>query len=108
VVNEAFADGGPSAPAQLEWTQLLGNNTGWIEDAFRTARAADPNAKLCYNDYNIDNCHRAKTRACSTWCATSRPAACRSTASACSRTSPAVVVPVELPDEPAALRRARR
>ena len=63
VVNEAFADGGAVGTLRSsKWTQLLGNNTGWIEDAFRTARAADPNAKLCYNDYNIDNATAAKTQ----------------------------------------------
>jgi len=62
VVNEAFADGGAiGALRSSKWTQLLGNNTSWIEDAFRTARAADPNAKLCYNDYNIDNATANKT-----------------------------------------------
>jgi endo-1,4-beta-xylanase len=62
VVNEAFADGGSiGALRSSKWTQLLGNNTSWIEDAFRTARAADPNAKLCYNDYNIDNATANKT-----------------------------------------------
>ena len=63
VVNEAFADSGAVGTLRSsKWTQLLGNNTGWIEDAFRTARAADPNAKLCYNDYNIDNATAAKTQ----------------------------------------------
>ncbi|MBO3751255.1 endo-1,4-beta-xylanase [Streptosporangiaceae bacterium NEAU-GS5] len=61
VVNEAFADGGSvgtlrSSPFQ----QKLGN--GFIEEAFRTARNVDPNAKLCYNDYNIDNATAAKTQ----------------------------------------------
>jgi endo-1,4-beta-xylanase len=61
VVNEAFADGSSGLRSSI-WTQLLGNNTGWIEDAFRTARAADPAAKLCYNDYNTDSWNAAKTQ----------------------------------------------
>src|SRR4029079_14949116 len=61
VVNEAFADGSSNLRSSI-WTQRLGNNTGWIEDAFRTARAADPAAKLCYNDYNLDNWSDAKTQ----------------------------------------------
>ena len=61
VVNEAFADGSSSLRSSI-WTQRLGNNTSWIEDAFRTARAADPAAKLCYNDYNTDNWTDAKTQ----------------------------------------------
>ena len=39
---------------------VLGN--GFIEEAFRTARTADPSAKLCYNDYNIENWTDAKTQ----------------------------------------------
>ncbi|MFI6513669.1 endo-1,4-beta-xylanase [Streptosporangium sp. NPDC050855] len=58
VVNEAFADsGGGRRDSNLQRT---GND--WIEVAFRTARAADPAAKLCYNDYNIDNWTWAKTQ----------------------------------------------
>src|SRR5262245_37896870 len=63
VVNEAFADGSGGGLRSSIWTQRLGNNTSWIEDAFRTARAADGAAKLCYNDYNIDDANAAKTRA---------------------------------------------
>ncbi|MFC7383652.1 lectin [Sphaerisporangium rhizosphaerae] len=61
VVNEAFADGGSvGALRSSVWTQKLGN--GFIEEAFRAARAADPSAKLCYNDYNIDDANANKTR----------------------------------------------
>ena len=60
VVNEAFADGGRGARRDSN-LQRTGND--WIEAAFRTARAADPAAKLCYNDYNIDDWTHAKTQA---------------------------------------------
>jgi endo-1,4-beta-xylanase len=59
VVNEAFADGGGGGRRDSN-LQRTGND--WIEDAFRTARAADPAAKLCYNDYNIDLWSQAKTQ----------------------------------------------
>ncbi|MEV0155548.1 endo-1,4-beta-xylanase [Micromonospora sp. NPDC050686] len=58
VVNEAYADsGGGRRDSNLQRT---GND--WIEAAFRAARAADPGAKLCYNDYNTDNWTWAKTQ----------------------------------------------
>jgi endo-1,4-beta-xylanase len=60
VVNEAFADGGSGARRDSN-LQRTGND--WIEAAFRAARAADPGAKLCYNDYNTDNWNDAKTQA---------------------------------------------
>ncbi|MEN3541365.1 endo-1,4-beta-xylanase, partial [Microbispora sp. ZYX-F-249] len=61
VVNEAFADGGAVGSLRSSvFTQKLGN--GFIEEAFRAARAADPNVKLCYNDYNIDDANANKTR----------------------------------------------
>ncbi|MFE9899278.1 endo-1,4-beta-xylanase [Streptomyces achromogenes] len=52
VVNEAFQDGISGARRSSPFQDKLGN--GFIEEAFRTARAADPDAKLCYNDYNTD------------------------------------------------------
>ncbi|GGZ91684.1 endo-1,4-beta-xylanase [Streptomyces echinoruber] len=52
VVNEAFQDGGSGARRSSPFQDKLGN--GFIEEAFRTARSVDPNAKLCYNDYNTD------------------------------------------------------
>ncbi|MER6961454.1 non-reducing end alpha-L-arabinofuranosidase family hydrolase [Streptomyces sp. NPDC000618] len=60
VVNEAFADGGSGAHRPSVFQNLLGD--GFIEQAFRTARAADPAAKLCYNDYSIENWSDAKTQ----------------------------------------------
>nr|AAZ76373.1 beta 1,4-xylanase [Cellulomonas fimi ATCC 484] len=59
VVNEAFADDGRGSRRDSN-LQRTGND--WIEAAFRAARAADPNAKLCYNDYNTDNWSHAKTQ----------------------------------------------
>src|SRR5512138_619825 len=56
VVNEAFNEDGSRRNSNLQQT---GND--WIEVAFRTARTADGAAKLCYNDYNIENATAAKT-----------------------------------------------
>ena len=61
VVNEAFADGSGGQHRPSVFQNLLGD--GFIEEAFRTARTADPAAKLCYNDYNIENWTDAKTQA---------------------------------------------
>ncbi|MEV4620662.1 endo-1,4-beta-xylanase [Asanoa sp. NPDC049573] len=58
VVNEAFADGGSGGRRDSN-LQRTGND--WIEVAFRLARAADPNAKLCYNDYNTDGINAKST-----------------------------------------------
>ncbi|WP_235039425.1 endo-1,4-beta-xylanase [Kibdelosporangium aridum] len=58
VVNEAFADGGSGARRDSN-LQRTGND--WIEVAFRAARAADPGAKLCYNDYNTDGINAKST-----------------------------------------------
>ncbi|MET8894078.1 endo-1,4-beta-xylanase [Streptomyces albogriseolus] len=60
VVNEAFADGSSGARRD---SNLERTGSDWIEVAFRTARAADPSAKLCYNDYNVENWTWAKTQA---------------------------------------------
>ena len=60
VVNEAFADGGSGQMRGSVFRDVLG--TGFVEQAFRTARSADPAAKLCYNDYNIENWSDAKTQ----------------------------------------------
>ncbi|NHA66467.1 endo-1,4-beta-xylanase [Phycicoccus flavus] len=57
VVNEAVEDGfdpGPDGVVGYKgfWYDNLG--PGYVADAFRWARAADPKALLFYNDYNID------------------------------------------------------
>lgn len=59
VVNEAFNEDGTRRGDVFQ--NEIGN--AYIEDAFRTARAADPNAKLCYNDYNIEDMNSAKSQA---------------------------------------------
>lgn len=55
VVNEAIwvQDGRPDAMrSSSPWYELLG--PGYVELAFRTARQADPEALLTYNDYGIE------------------------------------------------------
>ena len=52
VLNEMFTDSNPSQINPNDfWISHLG--AGIIADAFRWAHAADPEALLCYNDYNI-------------------------------------------------------
>src|SRR5690349_16758041 len=58
VVNEAFADGGGGGRRD---SNLQRTGDDWIEQAFRAARAADPGAKLCYNDYNTDSVNAKST-----------------------------------------------
>jgi endo-1,4-beta-xylanase len=54
VVNEAIliSDGRPDGLRNSPWLKLIGED--YIELAFRTARDADPNALLTYNDYGIE------------------------------------------------------
>jgi endo-1,4-beta-xylanase len=58
VVNEAFNEDGTRRSDV--WQNNIGNS--YIEQAFQTARSADSAAKLCYNDYNIENWSYAKTQ----------------------------------------------
>jgi endo-1,4-beta-xylanase len=54
VVNEAIAlqHGHPQGLRQTPWLDLIGPR--YIDLAFRTAAAADPNALLVYNDFGLD------------------------------------------------------
>ncbi len=58
VVNEVFEENGTLRNSF--WLQRLGS--GYIAEAFRLARAADPTAKLYINDYNVEG-QNAKSNA---------------------------------------------
>jgi endo-1,4-beta-xylanase len=49
VVNETLDDGG--SPRDSRWYRIAGLD--YIRDAFVTARAADPDAELCINDFGL-------------------------------------------------------
>jgi len=51
VVNEAMADNASGLRTSVFQQQL---GSGFIDEAFRAARAADPDAKLFYNDYGTE------------------------------------------------------
>lgn len=54
VVNEAIlpSDGEPHGLRKSFWYEQVGPD--YVELAFRTARAADPHARLTYNDYGVE------------------------------------------------------
>ncbi len=60
VVNEAISDATGDWRTDSPWHRLAGSDhgadgiPGYIEKAFRCARAADPAARLFYNDYGIE------------------------------------------------------
>ena len=55
VVNEAIEvnDGRPDGLRKSPWFELIGPE--YLDIAFRTARKADPKARLTYNEYGIEN-----------------------------------------------------
>jgi len=63
VVNEALRERINPGDQDLNWKTQLREDSKWfialgadyLELAFRTARAADPDIELYYNDYNLDN-----------------------------------------------------
>jgi endo-1,4-beta-xylanase len=68
VVNEAMRDGLSAADSAGDWRKCLRSDVPWhralgenyIETAFLTAREADPDITLYYNDYGFENPHKAQ------------------------------------------------
>lgn len=60
VVNEVLSDNGGfrTGAEGSKWYQILGPE--YIENAFRWAREADPNAQLVINDYNLESSSRKR------------------------------------------------
>lgn len=61
VVGEAFSDNASATRRPGIFQSRLGDS--WIEQAFRAARAADPEVRLCYNDYGIEDIDKRKSQA---------------------------------------------
>ncbi|TDC99976.1 beta-1 4-xylanase [Nonomuraea deserti] len=57
VVNEIFDDNGGWRSSF--WYNTLGQS--FVADAFRAAREADPDARLCINDYNVEGVNAKST-----------------------------------------------
>ncbi|MGA2136508.1 MAG: endo-1,4-beta-xylanase [Bryobacteraceae bacterium] len=56
VVNEALADDGSGLRDSIWYDQPgIGDGSSYIDQAFIWAHAADPNALLFYNDYNVED-----------------------------------------------------
>ena len=61
VVNEAISNNEPQWRGYSVWYQGIGPE--FIDSAFVWAHAADPDAELCYNDYNLEQGVNPKAKA---------------------------------------------